>query len=553
MYMVCYIPWPVRERDRAQWKGLDKMMALSTAGDIAISELQVKQEAMEEMKGSEERLRERVDQLKKVTSELFEFCSDSVVGTMKLVDTLEHLSIDHHFEGHIATALSNIHGAELDSSSLHDVALRFRLLRQHGLWVSPDEFDKFKEADGTFNDEIMSDPRGLLSLYNASYLLIPGEVELESAMLFSRHRLQTMVNGLASPLAEQVRRFLQIPLPRTLKRYEALQYIAEYKMEQAGSPDRAQGIFSIYKLRPHVELCGWGNGLYEEVGLSYARDRIVECYLWSFIVYYEQNYAPARIILAKLVLLASLLDDTYDTYATLEDSQKLNVAIQRWDMGVIPLLPDYLKKYYARVMDTFKEIEDELKQDDKYRMTYCRKGFQTLSSYYLQEAEWFHRNYMPRFQEQVNVSVITSGSTTLSVGLLVGMGDEANNEAFEWAIGCTDVVMACSKVTRFMDDLAAFKRGKNKMDVPSSLECYINEHNVTSEVAITVLDGLVEDAWKTINRERFVCPTLLPFVNRVINLTTSMSVLFHDGGDGYTYNKDSEGMIEKLFAKPIPL
>ena len=64
---------------------------------------------------------------------------------------------------------------------------------------------------------------------------------------------------------------------------------------------------------------------------------------------------------------------------------------------------------------------------------------------------------MPRFQEQVNVSVITSGSTTLSVGLLVGMIDEANNEAFEWAIGCTDVVLACGKVTRFMDDLAAFK------------------------------------------------------------------------------------------------
>ncbi|KAM3399393.1 hypothetical protein ACQJBY_004659 [Aegilops geniculata] len=513
----------------------------------------------EPLQESEERLRERVDQLKKVTSELFEFCSPSVVGTMKLVDTLEHLSLDHHFEGHIATALGNIHGAELDSSSLHDVALRFRLLRQHGLWVSPDEFDKFKESDGSFNDEIMSDPRGLLSLYNASYLLIPGEVELESAMLFSRHRLQAMVNGLESPLAEQVRRFLQIPLPRTLKRYEALHYIAEYKREQECNPsilELAKLDYNLLQLAHQTELKAfsrWGNGLYEEVGLSYARDRIVECYLWSFIVYYEQNYASARIILAKLVLLASLLDDTYDTYATLEDSQKLNVAIQRWDMGVIPLLPDYLKKYYARVMDTFKEIEDELKPDDKYRMSYCRKGFQTLSSYYLQEAEWFHHNYMPRFQEQVNVSVITSGSTTLSVGLLVGMGDEANNEAFEWAIGRTDVVMACGKVTRFMDDLAAFKRGKNKMDVPSSLECYINEHNATSEMAIVVLNGLVEDAWKTINRERFVCPTLLPFVNRVINLTTSMSVLFHDGGDGYTYNKDSERMIEKLFAKPIPL
>jgi hypothetical protein len=63
--------------------------------------------------------------------------------------------------------------------------------------------------------------------------------------------------------------------------------------------------------------------------MSYARDRMVECYFWSNMVYYEQEHRRARVILAKIIALTSLLDDTYDSYATLEDSRKLNEAIQR--------------------------------------------------------------------------------------------------------------------------------------------------------------------------------------------------------------------------------
>ena len=40
-----------------------------------------------------------------------------------------------------------------------------------------------------------------------------------------------MEGKLEYPLAEQVRRALHLPLPRTLKRVEALHYMSEYKQE----------------------------------------------------------------------------------------------------------------------------------------------------------------------------------------------------------------------------------------------------------------------------------------------------------------------------------
>lgn len=73
----------------------------------------------------------------------------------------------------------------------------------------------------------------------------------------------------------------------------------------------------------------WWKDLSEEIGLEYVRDRIVECYFWAYSVYYEQEYARARMILVKIFMLTSLLDDTYDEHATLEESRKLTIAIER--------------------------------------------------------------------------------------------------------------------------------------------------------------------------------------------------------------------------------
>ncbi|WVZ50661.1 hypothetical protein U9M48_001893 [Paspalum notatum var. saurae] len=173
---------------------------------------------------------ERVNQLKVEVSGLFGACK-STVEKMNLVDALQHLGIDHHFEEPIASTMSSIHNAEFVSSSLHEAALRFRLLRQHGFWVSADEFSKFKDEGGHFVNDITNDPKTLLSLYNAANLLTHNERQLEEALLFSRHHLEVMQCNLESPLAEQVERALKIPLQRNLKREEAIYYIPEYNVQ----------------------------------------------------------------------------------------------------------------------------------------------------------------------------------------------------------------------------------------------------------------------------------------------------------------------------------
>jgi hypothetical protein len=88
------------------------------------------------MQRSEEWMKVRALKLKEEVLKLFTSCN-GVVGKMLLVDALQHLGVDHNFESQIDGVLSEILNSEFSSSSLHEVALRFRLLREHGHWVSP--------------------------------------------------------------------------------------------------------------------------------------------------------------------------------------------------------------------------------------------------------------------------------------------------------------------------------------------------------------------------------------------------------------------------------
>ncbi|KAF8645556.1 hypothetical protein HU200_066148 [Digitaria exilis] len=478
---------------------------------------------------------------------------------IELVDTVEHLGIRHHFEDEIADALCNIQHMELNSLNLHEVSLRFRLLREHGLCVSPDDFNRFKDTNGRFNIDIINEPKGLLSLYNAAHLLTHDELELEEAICFARLHLESMTHNLTYPLSDQVKRALYLPLPRTVRRIEALHYMLEYEHEPSYNPiilELAKIDFNILQnrhLKELKDLSEWWQDLYTEVSLDYARDRIVQLYLWAHTMCYEEEYSCARITLTKLSAVVTMMDDTYDVRATLEESRNFNEAIQRWDEKAVCLIPEYLKKFYLRIIISFKEIEDMSQPHEKYKVSYAKESFQILSKKYLQGAEWFHHKYVPTFKEKLEVSFMDSGSPFSIVALLVGLGDMASKEALDWAIGCTDAVKACGELTRYMNDISALKHGNRKQDAANCVQCYIAEHNVTSEVATANISKMMEDAWKTTNKAVLELPTLHAVVRRVVDMTVCLTLIYGKKKDVFTFGNDLDDVIKHVFANPFPI
>ena len=52
---------------------------------------------------------------------------------------------------------------------------------------------------------------------------------------------------------------------------------------------------------------------------------------------------------------------------------------------------------------------------------------------------------------------MTSGLPMLTILTLMGYGDEATQEAFEWVSSVREMVRAGSQVTRFLNDLSSYK------------------------------------------------------------------------------------------------
>ncbi|XBI97412.1 hypothetical protein VPH35_017786 [Triticum aestivum] len=360
------------------------------------------------------------------------------------------------------------------------LALRFRLLREHGHWVSPDVFNRFKSEDGSFIYDITNEPRTLLCLYNASHLLVHGELALEETIAFARHHLESCSGSFKTPLAQQVQRALHIPMPRTNKRVEMLHYILEYEQE-------------------------------------------------------EHN--PILLELAKL-----------DFNIQQNVHSKELKAITRWDKSAAFVLPEYLKKFYTEMLRTFENIEAEMPANTNYDIAHLKKAVQNNVTGYLEEAKWSHRNHKPSFVDQVKLTSLNIGVPTICVSMMAGMSDAMMKPALKWAASVPDVVISVGKISRFMNDIGAFERRKCKGDLASTVECYINEYNVTSEVAITKIVALIEQEWKTLNQARFE-NHLLPALQQFISLAISTTFFYGNRNDVYTHSAHMQWTIERLFLK----
>ncbi|KAF7851627.1 hypothetical protein BT93_L3452 [Corymbia citriodora subsp. variegata] len=158
---------------------------------------------------------------------------------LHLIDQIQRLGIDYHFEREIDQQLEKIHKnysqfdhGDFKGDDLHKVALRFRLLRQQCFNISSEVFNKFKDSDGNFKKSLITDVRGLLSLYEACHLRCHGDVILEEALPFAITHLESIDEmKVSTSLAKQVSHAQEQPLRKGLPRLEARHYISLYQEE----------------------------------------------------------------------------------------------------------------------------------------------------------------------------------------------------------------------------------------------------------------------------------------------------------------------------------
>ncbi|KAL9366365.1 hypothetical protein Peur_037564 [Populus x canadensis] len=491
--------------------------------------------------------------------------------TLDFIDAIQRLGISYHFEIEIDEILREMYKSHCDfdngddddhhHNDLYAISLKFRLLRQQGYKISCDVFGKFKNSQGTFNDSLANDTRGILSLYEATHLRVHGDEVLEEALVFTTSHLEFLATHSSSPLRAKINHALKQPVRKNIPRLEARHYFSIYQED----PSCSEVLLNFAKLDFNVlqkqhqkelsEIANWWKELDFAKKLPFARDRVIECYFWILGVYLEPEYFLARRILTKVIAMTSVIDDIYDVYGTPEELELFTDAIERWEITAVDQLPEYMKVTYKALLDVYTEIEENMVTEERsYRVYYAKEAMKNLVRAYYLESKWFHQKHTPTMEEYMAVALVTSGYAMLAATSFVGMGHVVTKDSFDWLFRGPKILKASEIICRLMDDIVSHKFEQKRGHVASSIECYMKQHGTTEQETVHEFRKQVTDAWKDLNEE-FLHPTAvpMPLLTRMLNLARVIDVVYKDE-DGYT-NAGTvlKDLVSALLIDPVPM
>eukprot|EP00253_Pinus_taeda_P017606 PITA_17606 len=514
-----------------------------------------------------------------------------------IVDNVERLGIDRHFEKEIKEALDYVYrhwndrgigwGSLNPIADLETTALGFRLLRLHRYNVSPAVFENFKDdgqfpcSTGHFNKDVAS----MLSLYRASQLVFPEENILDETKSFTIQYLTEALNKSETfsawnhrqNLSEEIKYTLKTSWHASVPRVEAKRYCQAYR------PDYARLGKSVYKL-PYVnnekilELAKLDFNIVQSIhqeemknvtswfrdsGLplfTFARERPLEFYFLIAAGTYEPQYAKCRFLFTKVACLQTVLDDMYDTYGTLNELKLFTEAVRRWDLSYTENLPDYMKLCYKIYYDIVHEVAWEAeKEQGRELVSFFRKGWEDYLLGYYEEAEWLAAEYVPSLDEYIRNGITSIGQRILLLsGVLIMDGQLLSQEALEKVDypGRRVLTELNSLISRLADDTKTYKAEKARGELASSIECYMKDHpGCKEEEALNHIYGILEAAVKELTREFLKADDHVPLACKkmIFDETRVTMVIFKDG-DGFGISKwEVKDHIKECLVEPLPL
>ncbi|KAI3746419.1 hypothetical protein L6452_08852 [Arctium lappa] len=229
-------------------------------------------------------------------------------------------------------------------------------------------------------------------------------------------------------------------------------------------------------------------------------------------------------------------------------------AINRWEIGAVDQLPEYIKPFYIILLNEYDELEKECTNEGRaYNVHASKQAFQEIARGYLEEAEWLHKGYVATFPEYMRNGLITSAYNVISKSALVGMGAIANEEALAWYETHPKILKASELISRLQDDVMTFQFERKRGQSATGVDAYIKEYNVSEEVAIKEIKKIIENAWKDIN-EGCLKPTAvsMALLTPILNLARMIDVVYKFD-DGFTFpGKTLKDYITLLFVTPAP-
>nr|GME04276.1 terpene synthase 10-like [Ipomoea batatas] len=415
-----------------------------------------------------------------------------------------------------------------------------------------------------FNASLCEDIKGLLSLYEASFLSQEGETTLELAKIFSTKHLKRVaheknLNNLG--LLASVQRAMELPLHWRMPRSEARCFIDSYDKGKRNPilSELAKLDFNMVQAVHQEDLrfvSRWWENSYIRERLTFVRDSMVENFFWAIATNSNPKFSNWRRIKAKLNCLICTIDDIYDVYGTLDELHLFTDVIERWDdVTEIDHLPKYMRFCYLALHNFINEVAyDVLKEHDIFILHYLRKWWKDLLKAYLQEAKWYHSGYTPTFEEYIENAWISSSCPLILMHafLLVNHPHMEEAAAQHCFTEYHEIIRLSSMIVRLTDDKGTSPYEMKRGDVPKAVQCYMNEAKVSIDEARDFVDFQINETWKKMNKARVEdCPFSETVIEVAMNLARVSHCMYQHGDGHGTKNLETQTLIQATLFEPI--
>ncbi|KAI4312099.1 hypothetical protein MLD38_036951 [Melastoma candidum] len=481
---------------------------------------------------------------------------DSLEGLV-MVDALQRLAVDYHFENEIGAILEVQHQVFSAQGDHHEQALRFRLLRQEGYDVSLDIVETFGLDLGRRlgREDILH----LTSLHEASHLCMEGEDVLLRSGEITGRLLKAALNKITNhKQAEFVKNTLQHPFHKSLPIFTSRSSRNWYSSWSNYPWNNAllelahidSDITKAVYQREVLQITTWWKDLGLGKELRFARDQPVKWYMWAAGIVADPRLSDERVELTKAISLIYIIDDVFDIFGTLDELVLFANSVSRWSPD--ENLPDVMRACF-RALDSVTNgiTEGAYQRWGCNPVTSLRKSWGRLVEAFLVEARWFASRTSPTTEEYLRNAVVSSGMQVvlIHVFFLLGKGiTERNVNALDSGPG---IVSSPATILRLWDDLGSAKDENQDGHDGSYVVYYKQERPGCSDGhARAHVKDLITTEWKKLNKEcLFPCGEFpKPFRKACLN-AARMVPMMYDYEDDHSLPILEKNMDSLLFRK----
>ncbi|XP_023513205.1 terpene synthase 10-like [Cucurbita pepo subsp. pepo] len=486
---------------------------------------------------------------------------------LELVDQLQRLGLSYHFQTEINQILENMNEKfqnrkDLEwNNDLYATSLHFRILRQHGYYIPQEVFKKFKDEFESFNSICEEKAKRMLSLYEASFLAMEGESFLDDVRRFAIEHLSNYLKSSGNEIiCTMIRHALELPLHWRMPRLEARWFIDVYQRKPETNLvllDLATLDFNIVQSTHQDDLkyaSRWWKSTELGQKLDFARDRLMANFFWSVGMGCEPDLGYLRRMCTKIGSFITIIDDIYDVHGTLDELKLFTNAVERWDIGAIDSLPNYMKICFIALHNTINDMTfDAVKNHGINVIQYLRKMWIDLCKAFLIEANWYYTNYKPTFQEYLDNAWISVSGSLILVHAYIFATNSIMKETLECLVDYPDILRHSSMIFRLTNDLTSSTDEAERSGVITSIQCYMNDTGASEHEARRYIKELIIGSWKkmneiqTLNSSPFISKD---FIEIALNLAR-ISQTVYQHGDGHTVeDHETKDRVLSLFIKP---